>query len=780
MRQFLAVALAVLAESAATASTPFRGPLPRAQGDNATNTGPSTDRWPSGLHLAVDYYPSQWPEEMWEPDISGIRDANMSYVRINEFDWALLEPTEGQYNFTVLDKTLELLGRYGLKAIIGTPTAAPPNWLTEKYDIDFVDRTNATLQFGSRRHYSFSSFDYRKLSQDITRKLAERYGDHPAVAGWQLDNEFGCHDTVRSYDHNAAARFRTWLEAKYGTIESLNHAQGRVFWSQQYASFEAVQPPFLEVYTLNEAHTLDWYAFSSDMVIDFAREQAAILRQHAAPAQFVTTNFMVLTTDFDHHKFAREVGIDLATFDQYALAGMEAFAWLSDQQLAGYLRTGIPDLQAFNHALYRGVAGAAYANATAGPFGVMEMQPGVLNWGQYRVSPAEGMVRLWTHETFAEAGDLVSYFRWRQLPYAQEQTLSGLHVSDNTEDVGLLEAQIVATEDLPKLRAAAGADLGSPQEYQKKGDVALVFDYTSHWVWAIEPYSGTWDVKEASYTDPALKYTDLVFVFFSALRRLGLSVDVIGPDQPLDGYKMVVVPSLPIVPPGFDAALARYAGPVVFGPHTASHTPEFSYVPGLSPGGGGPGVATTLRDRLPMRVTRVETPPSYANSGVAYAGRNYSIEAWEEWVVCERQNRSSTATVTYTSRHRRGAPAAACSSSSGTGGSELHYLAFNPPVDLLVAYLGDVAAGADITDVLGRPVERGDGNSNSSSKNDLGETLRFARRGNLLWAFNYGLDPVALPEEINGGGGAELIIGENGGELPGAGVAVWRIGGGSN
>lgn len=703
---------------------------------------------------------------MWEPDISAIRDANMSYVRVNEFDWALLEPTEGQYDFTVLDKTLELLARYGLKAIIGTPTAAPPNWLTEKYDVDFVDRTNATLQFGSRRHYSFSSFDYRKLSQDITLKLAERYGDNPAVVGWQLDNEFGCHDTVRSYDRNAAQRFRTWLEAKYGTIESLNRAQGRVFWSQQYASFETVQPPFLEVYTLNEAHTLDWYAFSSDMVIDFAKEQATILRQHA-PTQFITTNFMVLTTDFDHHKFAREVGIDLATFDQYALAGMENFAWLSDQQLADYLRTGIPDLQAFNHALYRGVAGAAYDSATAGPFGVMEMQPGVLNWEQYRVSPAEGMVRLWTHETFAEAGDLVSYFRWRQVPYAQEQTLSGLHVSDNSEDVGFLEEQIVANEDLPKLRtAAAGTDLGSPREYQKqKGDVALVFDYTSHWVWAIEPYSGTWDVKEASYTDPALKYTDLVYTFFSALRRLGLSVDVIGPDQPLEGYKLVVVPSLPIVPPAFDAALARYGGPVVFGPHSASRTPEFSYVPGLNPG-GGPGV-TTLRDRLPMRVTRVETPPSYANSGVAYAGRNYTIEAWEEWVVCERQNRSSTATITYTSRHRRGEPPAACSASSADG--ELHYLGFNPPADLLVAYLGDVAAGANITDVLGRPVEKG-------GANDLGETLRFARRGNLLWAFNYGLDSVKLPDVSGvGDGGAELIIGE-GGELPGAGVAVWKIG----
>lgn len=746
MRQSIAVVLAALADRTVTALAPFHSPLPRSQ--NNKTTGPSTDRWASGLHLAVDYYPSQWPEYMWESDIAGMRDASLSYVRINEFDWALLEPTEGEYNFTVLDKTLELLERYQLKAIVGTPTAAPPNWLTEKYDVNFVDRTNATLQFGSRRHYSFSSFDYRKLSQDITKRLAERYGDNPTVAGWQLDNEFGCHDTVRSYDQNAAQRFRTWLENKYGTIENLNDAQGRVFWSAQYASFDTVQPPFLEIYTLNEAHTLDWYEFSSDMVIEFAKEQTTILRQYA-PDQFITTNFMVLFTDFDHHKFAREVGIDLATFDQYALSGLSAFSWLSDQQLADYLRTGVPDLQAFNHALYRGVAGAAY-NSTAGPFGVMEMQPGVLNWEQYRVSPLEGMVRLWTHETFAESGDLVNYFRWRQPPYAQEQTLSGLHVSDNTEDEGFFEEQVVANEDLPKLRAT---DLGDQQQ-QQQGDVALVFDYTSHWVWGIEPYSGNWDVKQAGYTDATLKYTDLVFTFFSALRRLGLSIDVISPSQPLDGYKLVVVPSLPIIPEAFNAALSRYEGPVVFGPRTASLTPNFSYTPGLSPAEG------PIRDRLPLRVTRVETPPSYALSGVAYKGANYSIDAWEEWVVCQRANRTSDATVTYTSRHRRGKPAAACEADG------LHYIGFNPPADFLVAYLGDVAAGANVTDVLGRSV--------SGSGSDLGETLRFARRGELLWAFNYGLDAVTLPEiHVDG---AERIIGEEAeGELPAAGVAVWRF-----
>jgi len=517
----------------------------------------------------------------------------------------------------------------------------------------------------------------------------------------------------------------------------MNAAQGRVFWSSQYASFDTVQPPFLEVYTTNEAHTLDWARFSSDMVIDFAKEQTSILRKFA-PSHAVMHNFMMFFTDFDHHKFTREVGIDVSTWDEYPLAGVEAVS-LSDDEMSDYLRTGVPDIQSFHHALYRGVSGAGYGQ-NHGPFGVMEMQPGVLNWNQYRVSPVEGMVRLWTHETFAASGDLVNYFRWRQVPFAQEQTLSALFLSDNTEDEGYVESQKFADEDLPILRAEDVTTEG-------QADVALVFDYTSNWVWTIEPYSGAWSPKDAAYADVALKYIDLVYTFYSSLRRLGLSIDVISPEQNLDGYKMIVVPSLPIIPDAFDKALANFSGPVVFGPHTGSRTPDFAYVPGLNPSAG------TVRDRLPMRVTRIETPPDYAGSGVTYAGTKYNISSWEEWIECSRKNASSNPTVEYASRHRPGKPAA-CSENN------THYLAFNPPVDLLISYLGDVAAEAGVEDLVGRV---------PGVDNDLGPTMRLARRGDLLWAINYGWEAQS-PPDVDG----DLIIGEEG-DVPGAGVMVWKL-----
>lgn len=326
------------------------------------------------------------------------------------------------------------------------------------------------------------------------------------------------------------------------------------------------------------------------------------------------------------------------------------------------------------------------------------------------------------------------------MPYAQEQTLSGLHLSDYTADEGMSEIQALVKDKLPLLRENLSGDQG-------QADVAFIFDYASIWTWSIEPYSGNWDVKSATYKSTAVNYYDLVYIFFSALRRLGLSVDVIGPDQSLEGFKMVVVPSLPIIPEAFNDALAGYSGPIIFGPHTGSKDINFANAEGLNPSAGA------LRDRLPMRVTRIETPPAYANSGVFYQGTNYSIDGREEWISCARQNQTSAMTISYTSPHRPGTPAA-CEKNGA------HYLAFKPPVELLVSYIGDVAASAGINDVTGKL---------ASKETDFGSALRVLKRGDLVWAFNYGAKAVNAPV-VNG----TLIIGEVG-DIPVAGVVVWKV-----
>lgn len=649
------------------------------------------------------------------------------------------------------------------------------------------------------------------------------------MVGWQLDNEFGCHDTVRSYDHNAKKRFRSWLQDKYGTIENMNERQGRVFWSSQYASFDTVEPPFLEIYTNNQAHTLDWYTFSSDMVIDFAKEQVEILRKYA-PTHAITTNFMVFFTDFDHHKFNREVRMDLATFDEYPLAGTTAIP-LSDQEMQDYMRTGVPDLQALQHALYRGISGEAFGT-NHGPFGVMEMQPGVLNWNPYRVSPLEGMVRLWTHETFAASGDMVGYFRWRQVPYAQEQTLSGLFLSDNSEDQGYIESQTFAHNDLPKLRSS----LQSTTTTTQQADVALIFDYTAHWIWNIEPYSGSWSVKEASYTNPTLTYTTLVHTFYSSLRRLGLSIDIISPEQDVSGYKILVIPSLPIIPESLSNALANLSfsesppPTVILGPHTGSRTADFAYVPGLG--------IDKLESILPgLRVTRIETPPTTtmgkgAGSSVRYKNVEYAIGGWEEWIVCDDNSSSSSnsdgddddddaviITVESTSRHRlpqkeKGkSAAAACSfpfpgsTTTTNAKNRIHYISFNPPAEFLLEYIRDIlppSSSPSPSTPLTSP--NSDDINQGKQHLDLGPAIRILRRENLVWMMNYGWEEKEIVvveldegeeeevlegmlrglldegeeigEMIIGGGGEDDEDGRKGNgmiTIPPAGVLVWKI-----
>lgn len=600
----------------------------------------------------------------------------------------------------------------------------------------------------------------------------------------------------------------------------MNERQGRVFWSSQYASFDTVEPPFLEVYTNNQAHTLDWYTFSSDMVIDFAKEQVEILRMYA-PTHAITTNFMVFSTDFDHHKFNREVRMDLATFDEYPLAGTTAIP-LSDQEMQDYMRTGVPDLQALQHALYRGISGEAFGT-NHGPFGVMEMQPGVLNWNPYRVSPLEGMVRLWTHETFAASGDMVGYFRWRQVPYAQEQTLSGLFLSDNSEDQGYIESQTFAHNDLPKLRSSLQSTTKTRQ-----ADVALIFDYTAHWIWNIEPYSGSWSVKEASYTNPTLTYTTLVHTFYSSLRRLGLSIDIISPEQDVSGYKILVIPSLPIIPESLSNALAKLSSSsfpptVILGPHTGSRTADFAYVPGLG--------IDQLESILPgLRVTRIETPPppattatmgKGAGSSVRFKNVEYAIGGWEEWIVCDDNSSSNSddddnndaviITVESTSRHRlqkrkdKSAAAAACSfpfpgsTTTTNAKNRIHYISFNPPIEFLVEYIRDLLPPSSSPSTSP--------NSDGRKNLDLGPAIRILRRENLLWMMNYGWEEKEIVvvgldegEEMLEGmlGGlldegeeiGEMIIGggddEDGGNggkgngngtitIPAAGVLVWKI-----
>ncbi len=502
------------------------------------------------MELGVCYYPEHWPESRWPEDARLMVQAGLTRVRIGEFAWSRIEPEQGRFDWGWLDRAIDVLHGAGLGIIMGTPTATPPKWIVDAMpDMVAIDRDGKPRGFGSRRHYCFSHTGYAREAARITRAVAERYGSHPGVVAWQTDNEYGCHDTVQSFSPAARAAFRRWLADRYGTALSLNQAWGNVFWSMEYRSFDEIDLPNLTVTEANPAHWLAFRRFSSDQVVAFNRAQVEILRQ-CSPGRDITHNAMGFYTGYDHHDLAAD--LDVLGWDSYPLGFLEMFRFSEDDKRR-FAHQGHPDIAAFHHDLYRGCA-------RGGRWSVLEQQPGPVNWARHNPAPLPGMVRLWTLEAYAHGAELVSYFRWRQFPQAQEQMHAGLLRPDASPAPALAEAR-AAADDFATLTGGAPAK-----------QAAVIFSYPAEWMTQIQPQG---DGKSALWA---------AFNCYSALRRLGLNVDILSPDANLDGYALVIVPCLPIVPDALVASLQGFKGEVVIGPRSGSRGDDFAIPPTLAPG----------------------------------------------------------------------------------------------------------------------------------------------------------------------------------------------------
>ncbi len=532
--------------------------------------------------LGVCYYPEHWSQTMWADDARRMVQTGISVVRIGEFAWSRIEPARGKFDFEWLDKAIETLADAGLSIIFCTPTATPPKWLVDAMpDILALDEQGRKRGFGSRRHYDFAHRGYRRECARIIEILAKRYGAHPAITAWQTDNEYGCHDTTLSYGPASRDGFRDWLAHKYQSPDALNLAWGNVFWSMEVGSFGEVELPNLTVTEPNPSHVLDFRRFASDQVVAFNRLQADIIRRHA-PGRDIVHNFMGRETGFDHHDVSAD--LDVASWDSYPLGFLERHG-RDDAWKRWYLRAGDPDFQAFHHDLYRGCTGR---------WSVMEQQPGAVNWAPWNPAPHPGMVRAWTHEAFAHGAEMVSYFRWRQAPFAQEQFHAGLNLPDNTPDTALGEVRQVAVEiaNLPDMET-------------QQARVALVFDYPSQWATQIQPQGADYDGF------------DLTMRFYGALRRAGQNVDVVSAHADLSGYTLIVVPHLIMVPDDFAARCGT--AHVLFGPRSGSRTGEHHIPDALAP--------DVLGNMLGIRVLRIES----LRPGVTRpVGRVGSLERWAE------------------------------------------------------------------------------------------------------------------------------------------------------
>lgn len=420
------------------------------------------------LTLGTCYYPEHWPKTMWADDLRRMKAAGIETVRVFEFAWSIVEPRENQWDFALFDEFLNLAKDMAMQVIMCTPTATPPAWMSHNYpEILNVKMNGEVIHHGHRRHNNYTSSKYLFFVERVTKKLAERYGDHPAVIGWQIDNEVNC-EIDAFYAPSDRAAFRAYLKERFGTLEKLNEAIGATFWNQTYDSWDQVDMERTTIHNHANPHlALLEKEFISCCAIRYVKLQADILRQHS-PQRYVTTNGIFSHID---NVEMTQTALDFMTYDSYP-----NFAY------------GINSEKVFQSPLKDRMWSMMLSSARelSPNFGVMEQQSGAGGWDFRMLAPMPrpGQLRLWAYQSIANGADYVSFFRWRTCSYGTEIYWHGINDYDNRDNRRLREVTELHQE-LTRLPEVAGS--------RYEAGVALMTDYLNAWDGERDQWHGNLD-----------------------------------------------------------------------------------------------------------------------------------------------------------------------------------------------------------------------------------------------------------------------------------------------
>lgn len=441
--------------------------------------------------MGTDYYPEHWDKSMWEEDLERMLETGIEVIRVAEFSWNIFEPKEGEYTWDFFDEFLDLCKEKGMRVIFCTPTATPPAWMTDKYPEVLNARQDGVLyRHGARRHYNYNSLIYQRFTRELTERMGEHYAKHPAIIGWQLDNEINC-EMNEFYSESDTIAFREFLKKKYGTIEKLNVAWGTAFWNQTYTSWGEVYVPRTTLSNNTNPHeVLDYKRFVSDSACRWAKLQSDILRKYIKPGDFITTNG--LFGDLDNHRMTSE-SLDFMTYDSYP-------------NMAYGLNSHFIKMNALKDRMW--CMNLDEVRSLQGVFGIMEQQSGANGWntGMEAPTPRPGQITLWTMQSVAHGADYVSYFRWRTCTMGTEIYWHGIldYSSRENRRIGEIREVHRKFEAISELAGSEyEAKVGIIETYDNKFDAEL-----DVWHGSVENTS-----RMGLYTASQMTHTPVDFVY---------------------------------------------------------------------------------------------------------------------------------------------------------------------------------------------------------------------------------------------------------------------------
>jgi beta-galactosidase len=468
------------------------------------------------MSFGVYYYPEQWPKQQWKRDLNNIRKLGFEFTHFGEFAWTFLEPEEREYDFKWLDDALSLAQKAGLKVILCTPTPCPPAWMGEKYpEIYLVDESGRRREHGNRANQSVTDKKYLAFVKKIVTELGKRYGNNKNIIGWQIDNEPGA---TPDYSPSARKAFQHWLKKRYGSIDSLNAVWVGSFWSTRYDNFKQIVIPNTSLYTedkLSPQAVLDFRRFTADAQAQFLNRQAEILRKHINPGQWITTNYCNVVYDADPRRSDK---LDFITYTMYPVSGRNPLGGNS-------FRIGSPYRIAEANDFYRSIDGVT---------GVMEMQPGQVNWAPINPQLLPTTVHMWLMQAFGGGCSFACTYRYRHPLGGSEMYHDGIVGTDGVTLSSGGKEFVQAMKEMKTFRKLYDSTAVMPKEI---ADRRTAFLWNQENLWDLENQKQTFFWHTWYHRN----------IYTAAIKSTGAPVDFITEKNDFSNYPFMVAPAYQLI-----------------------------------------------------------------------------------------------------------------------------------------------------------------------------------------------------------------------------------------